>query len=123
PKEPMEICMSLAVQQSGKMSQYLNELELSGFIKRDFTWHIKNGQDSKLSKYRLSDNYLRFYLKYIEKYKTKINRNAFAIKSLSSLTELYTIFGLQFENLILHNRREIHEVLGLRAEDIVVENP
>ena len=101
----------------------LGSLELAGFIKRDYTWHIESGHDSKLSKYRLSDNYLRFYLKYIDKYQTKIARDSFAVKSISSLPELQTIIGLQFENLVLNNRKEIHKMLGLRAEDIVSQNP
>ncbi len=122
-KEPGEICKDLGIEQTGRFGEYLHELELSGFIKRDYTWHLSNGQDSKLSKYRLSDNYVRFYLKYIENYRTKIARDSFAIKSLDSLPELYPIMGLQFENLVLNNRKEIHQALGLRAEDIVSENP
>jgi len=122
-KEPSEICEALKIQQTGRFSEYLEELELAGFITRDYTWHIQTGHDSKLSKYRLSDNYLRFYLKYIDAYRTKIARNSFAIKSISSLPELQTIIGLQFENLVLNNRKEIHDALGLRPEDIVSENP
>ncbi|MFH1832422.1 MAG: ATP-binding protein [bacterium] len=122
-KEALEICDTLNIKQTGRFSEYLAELELAGFIKRDYAWHIESGHDSKLSKYRLSDNYLRFYLKYIDKYQTKIARNSFTIKSISSLPELQTIMGLQFENLVLNNRKEIHKILGLRAEDIVSENP
>lgn len=118
-----EICEAIQVKQTGRMTEYLEELELSGFIKRDYTWHLTTGQDSKLSHYRLSDNYLRFYLKYIEKYKTKIGRNMFDFKSLTSLPEWLTILGLQFENLVLSNRRMIHQILGIQMEDIVSENP
>ena len=79
--------------------------------------------DSKLSKYRLSDNYLRFYLKYIEKNLSKINRNSFRFKSLSSLPEWNTIIGLQFENLVLNNRPLIHQALNLLPTEIISENP
>jgi uncharacterized protein len=123
PKEALEICTLLGVQQTGRMSEYLGELELAGFIKRDYVWNIAQGHDSKISNYRLCDNYLRFYLKYIDHHKTQIARNSFAVKSLSSLPELHTILGLQFENLVLNNRADIHTQLGLRAEDIVSENP
>ena len=122
-KEIKEICVALDVAQTGRMTGYLQELELSGFIKRDYSWNIKTGQDSDLSKYRLSDNYLRFYLKYIEKYKTKIERNNFTFKSLTALPEWFTILGLQFENLVLNNRHIIWQKLGVRSEDIVSENP
>ena len=117
-KERLEICEILKLDPNGRMSEYLSELELAGFISRDHTWSIKTGADSKLSKYRLSDNYLRFYLKYIEKNLSKIYRNSFNLKSLTALPEWNTIMGFQFENLVLNNRE-----LNISAEDIVSENP
>ena len=108
---------AINLEPSGRFSEYLAELELTGFIRRDYTWPIETGQDSaRLSKYRLSDNYVRFYLKYIDKYRSKIARNTFAIKSLSSLPELQTIMGLQFENLVLNSRKEIYQILGIRLK-------
>lgn len=122
-KEANEISKELNVELSGLFSEYLEELTLSGFIKRDYTWHIKTGQDARQSKYRLSDNYLRFYLRYIAKYRTKIDRGGFEIKTINILPEWHTIMGLQFENLVLNNRYCIHQVLGLTAENIVSDNP
>jgi AAA+ ATPase superfamily predicted ATPase len=52
PKEFTEICQSLKMDLSGRILEYLEELELAGFIKRDYTWHLKTGVDAKLSKYR-----------------------------------------------------------------------
>ncbi|EKD74676.1 MAG: hypothetical protein ACD_44C00366G0014 [uncultured bacterium] len=122
-KERNEICEILKIDPSGRISEYLTELELAGFITRDFTWDIKSGVDSKLSKYRLGDNYLRFYLKYIDKNLSKINRNSFRFKSLSSLSEWNTIMALQFENLVLNNRLLIHQSLNIAPNEIVSENP
>lgn len=107
----------------GRISEYMSELTESGFVKRDYTWDPKTGKDSKLSKYRLQDNYLRFYVKYIEKNRSKIERNAFALKSLSLLPEWNSIMGFQFENLILSNRTAIHGILGIKPDEIVSENP
>ncbi len=121
-KERQEIAKIIDLE-GGRTSEYLSELELAGFIKRENTWNIKVGRDSKQSKYRLSDNYLRFYLKYIEKNKSKIDRNLFDLKSLSQLPEWNTIMGLQFENLVLNNRHIIHQALGLDINDIISENP
>lgn len=104
-------------------SDYLWELEEAGFIKRDYTWNIKTGDDNKLSHYRLSDNYVRFYLKYIAKNKNKINRGAFDFKSLMSLPEWNAIMGFSFENLVLNNRPLIFDALNLSSEDIINENP
>ena len=118
-----EICEELKMKPTGKVSDYLKELELAGFIKRDYTWHLVSGLDSKLSKYRLSDNYLRFYTRYIDKYKTKIKRDSFILKSLTVLPGWDVIMALQFENLVLNNREHIYKTLGIEGEDIVSENP
>ena len=122
-KESSEIAKLLNVAQTGRLTEYLEELELAGFVKRDYTWNIHTGSDTKLSKYRLSDNYLRFYLKYIHKYRTKIQRNTFLMKTLTSLPEWSSVLGLQFENLVLSNRKYIYQILNLREEDIISENP
>lgn len=122
-KEPIQLSNEVNVAFTGLFSDYLEELVLSGFIKRDYTWHVKTGLDSKLSKYRLSDNYVRFYLRYVEKYRTKIDRGGFQFKSLMSLPEWNTIMGLQFENLILNNRKQLHHFLNISQEDIISENP
>lgn len=122
-KERNEICKTLNIDPGGRISEYLLELELAGFIKRDHTWNIGSGFDSKLSKYRLSDNYLRFYLKYISKNLSKINRNNYQLKSLVSLPEWNAIMGIQFENLVLNNRVQIHQILRIKPEEIICENP
>lgn len=122
-KEPSLLAKELGTEVTGLFSEYLDELALSGFIKRDYTWNVKTGQDSRLSKYRLSDNYLRFYLRYIEKSLTKIDRGGYQFKSLMSLPEWNTIMGLQFENIILNNRKILHAILGINQEDIISENP
>lgn len=122
-KTEKEICTSIGIDRSGRIPEYLEELEISGFITRDYSWNIKTGADKRLSKYRLSDNYLRFYLKYIEKNMSKINRDIFTLKSLSNLPGFDSIMGLQLENLILNNREFIHKHLGIIPDEIITSNP
>ncbi len=122
-KEAKQISKELQIELTGLLSEYLEELSLAGFIKRDYTWHIKTGHDAKLSKYRLSDNYLRFYLRYIAKYRTKIDRGNFEVKTVTSLPEWHSIMGLQFENLVLNNRVLIRQALGIYPENIISDNP
>ena len=117
------LCQGSDAQYIGRLPEYLSELEEAGFIRRDFTWNLKTGQDSKFSQFRLCDNYLRFYLKYIEPQRSKIRRGTYVMKSLASLNEWPVILGLQFENLVLNNRAFIHQALGVNPGDIVCENP
>jgi hypothetical protein len=55
--------------------------------------------------------------------KDKISRNAFDKASLTLLPGWESIMGLQFENLILNNRAILHEILGIKPEEIVYDNP
>lgn len=123
PLEYAGICQKLEVGKSGLVSEYLEDLILSGFISRDYSWHFRSKAPSVICHYRLRDNYLRFYLKYIEKYLPEIEKNAFRVKSLSSLPAWSTVIGLQFENLVLQNREYIQESLHIRPEDIITDNP
>ena len=95
----------------------------AGFISRDYTWSLKSGRESRTSKFRLRDNYLIFYLKYIDPRLNQINKGRFKDIALSSLSGWDTIIGLQFENLVLDNRSKILKHLHIRVEDIIADNP
>ncbi|MGR3912298.1 MAG: ATP-binding protein [Candidatus Rhabdochlamydia sp.] len=123
PKELVQICKALAKHQGGSYSKHLNELVKAGFVQRDFSWDLKNGKQSKLSRYRLSDNYLRFYLKYIAPNQAKIDRGGFTHVLLANLPGLSGIMGLQFENLVLHNRQILWKLMGIPVEEIVMDGP
>ena len=123
PLEFNQICNAVGYKKSGSVSGYLENLIKSGFITRDYSWCLKSGQPSRLSHFRLSDNYLRFYLKSIKPYKAKVLQNKFKHINITNLPGWNTILGLQFENLILKNREKIWKKLGIRPEDIVADNP
>ncbi|EKE08842.1 MAG: ATPase family protein [uncultured bacterium] len=123
PLEYRDISKKLGVSTSGLLSEYLFDLTKSGFVSRDYTWHLNSGKPSPVSHYRLKDNYLRFYLKYIDPNLSEIEKNSYIIKSMSSLPGWSTILGFQFENLVLNNREFIQKKLNLRPENIVSENP
>lgn len=118
-----EVCKHLGLKKSGDAGEYLEELQKSGFVSRDYTWNIKDGKVSTLSKYRLCDNYARFYLKYISPNKTGIERGKFNTVAIGNLPNWNTITGLQFENLVLNNRQLLWRILGIAPEDIVCDNP
>lgn len=123
PKESAQICKGLGKNQGGVYSKHLDELVKAGFVQRDFAWHLKSGKASKLSRYRLSDNYLRFYLKYIAPNQAKIERGGFSNLMLANLLGWEGVMGLQFENLVTHNRKILWKMMGIPPEEIVMDGP
>jgi len=121
-KETTTLSDELKIPISGVLTEYLQELVLAGFVRREYVWNFKTGNDSKFSKYRLTDNYVRFYLRYIEKNKNKIEKGMSSYKSVVDLPEWRTIMGLQFENLVLNNRHYIFDELRLPANEIINDN-
>lgn len=117
------IAQKINYDSGGSLSSYLDELVQSGYVARDYTWDIKNAKPSSKSRYRLKDNYLRFYLKYIAPKLSQINKQQYLNISLEALPGFESVIGLQIENLILNNRRLVHEKLGIDPNSIVNDNP
>lgn len=118
-----DILVSCGRNKTGDFSEYLFDLVTAGFVTRDFTWHLKEEKISKLSRYRLKDNYVRFYLKYIAPNKTKIEKGLFKKNSISTLPAWESLIALQFENLVLNNELYICQVLQIPLEEIIFFNP
>jgi AAA+ ATPase superfamily predicted ATPase len=123
PAEYEKIIEISGYESSGRLSEYLVDLTKAGFITRDFTWSLKSGKTVRISQFRLSDNYLRFYLKYMEPRLDLIEKGRFENVALSTLSGWDAIMGFQFENLILSNRNSIIQLLNIRFEDILADNP
>ena len=123
PKELAQICKELEKSQGGLYTKHLDELVKAGFVKRDFTWYLKSGKEGKLSRYRLSDNYLRFYLKYVAPNRAKIEKGSIPASMLNNLPGWEGIMGLQFENLVVHNFKSLWKMLNVSAEEVVMDGP
>ena len=82
-------------------------------IGRSVRLNPETGEEARVSRYRLRDNYTRFYLKYIEPRKGMIMRGSYRFASLSSLPDWNAVMGLQFENLIVNNAMELVPYLGM----------
>ncbi len=114
---------TMAYAPSGMLSQHLNALEICGFVSKHPAWSLKTGKPGKLTLYRLADNYLRFYIHYIEPTLAKIEQGAFLEVPLSSLPGWEPMLGFQLENLLLKNRPLLYQALGIHAQDVVMDNP
>ena len=109
--------------QGGTLSPYLEALITSGYVTEHRSWSIKTTKASKKSLFRLSDNYVRFYLKVIEPQLEKIQQNAFENAPLSSISGWSSLVGVQVENLVLNNRSSVLRALGIHPQDVVADNP
>jgi len=113
PANGEEISTRLGVDRNGWLAERLRELSEGGFIDSDPAINPETGKESRISRYRLRDNYTRFYLKYIEPRKALIKRGGYRFRSLSTLPEWNSVMGLQFENLIVNNAMEVAPYLGI----------
>lgn len=113
-----QICSTINLGKGGVISEYLEDLAETGYIVQDYTWNIKSNKESNLCKFRLKDNYLRFYLKYIEPLRTQIEKNRLVISPAWA-----SIMGLQFENLVLNNFHKIYDLIGLSPSEVLYDNP
>ncbi|MDX8430771.1 MAG: hypothetical protein SNF33_03070 [Candidatus Algichlamydia australiensis] len=118
-----EISKGINRHRGRSISEYLNDLVTAGFLTDDFSWSLKTHKMSRLRKYRLSDNYLRFYLKFIEPRKKEIIEGKYEEGSLFAQTQWASIMGLQFENLVIHNRKEILNILEISPSDCLHDGP
>jgi AAA+ ATPase superfamily predicted ATPase len=118
-----QIATRLKRTQGGDTSKQLLDLESSGFIRRDYNYSLEKGSQTEISRYRISDNYLRFYLKYIEPNKAKIKQGLFSFQSLSKLLAWDTILGFQFETLIINRIPDLIKPLGIEHEQILSAGP
>lgn len=116
--DQQEIGKALHMKKGGTIGTYLEDLVITGYVAHEYTWNIETGQSSKFSRYRLKDNYLRFYLKVIEP-----NRHKILQDEMVKPVGWDGIMGLQFENLVLNNRASIKKRLSLTGEDVIFDNP
>ena len=90
----------------------------SGFLARDYSWSLTTGKRLQSSRYRVRDNYLRFYLKYIFPHKEQIEST-----QLQRLPQGWlSIMGIQFENLVINNGPIVCKILGISPEDVIIAN-
>ena len=118
-----EICAAIKVDPNGAISDYLSDLEQSGFLAQDSVFSLATGKQGKLSQYRIRDNYLRFYLKYILPQKKKIQQEVYKFGELDRLPNYDTIMGFQLENLVLNHMPYLLQTLEISPEKVISASP
>lgn len=118
-----EIRQSIGFSHSGTLSQIMDHLIVAGFVVKQSLWSFKTANPLKQSLYRISDPYMRFYLKVIEPHLGAILEGGFEQVPLSTLPGFETHMGLQLEALLLQNRPLLIQKLGISPVDIVRSGP
>ena len=108
---------------SGTFSKLMEHLITADFVKKHTLWSFKTGKALKQSLYRLSDPYMRFYLKMIVPRKNKIDAGGFNDATLSQLPGFDAHIGLQLELLLLQNRSLLLKAMGISDNDVEFDGP
>ena len=122
-KTGTEIAAELGIGKGGRVSAALECLEEAGFVSSDSGRNPETGKPAREVRYRLRDNYSRFYLKYVEPMKKIIDEGAFELVSLNVLNGIDSVLGLAFENLVINNYRELIPLLNLKGALITSAAP
>jgi len=118
-----EVCEKLNLEKSGSISRCLDDLSLAGFVQEDCTWNISTKAESRLKKFRLKDNYLRFYLRYIVPNKDRISKGVFESKTFMHMPGWESVMGLQFENLVVTNLKNLCKILRIDLLEVLNAGP
>ena len=108
-----EIAQMTGKERGGYLSENLTELEKAGFVSRDEGLNPRTGQKAQEVRFRIRDNYCRFYLRYIEPHRTAIEKGLYKAAPLSELPEWESIMGLQFESMVVGRVADFFDRLGL----------
>jgi len=103
PQSTVAIAKKLNVEKGGRVSAAVDRLVEAGIVSPDCGKNPETGALVKERRFRLKDNYSRFYLKYIEPVKTMIDDGRYEFMSLDTLEGWNVVMGLQFENLVVNN--------------------
>lgn len=113
PQTVAEVAEGNGKASCGAFSQTLDDLCRAGYVTRDDGLNPLTGKAIRKARFRISDNYVRFYLRYVEPRREAIARGLFEFSSVEQLPGLQTFFGLQFENLVLNHISDLFPLLGI----------
>lgn len=96
-----EIANALGKKRNGHLADAMEDLSQAGFVACERGLNPKTGELRQEIRYRISDNYVRFYLQTILPRRGMIEDGTYRFESLERLPGWDSILGMQFENLIL----------------------
>ena len=113
PKSGAELSAELGLSNTGHFADHLRSLADGGFIAAGTGLNPETGKSARIDRYRLKDNYTRFYLRCVEPRKNEISVGGYRFASVEQLPGWDAIMGLAFENLIVNNWAELLPRIGV----------
>jgi AAA+ ATPase superfamily predicted ATPase len=110
-----EILKHLKITSSGTLSDILNDLMLCGFIEKYTPYNL--GDESYLSRFCISDNYLQFYYKFIKPIYTNIQKGSYIENPVLAIkSDVYQKWlGYAFERFCRNRHRLIAKIMGFHG--------
>ena len=113
PASVSELAKAMSIEPNGHITNDLNDLTVAGFVAAGAGLNPVTNAKVREVRYRLCDNYTRFYLKFIQPRREAIRQGLYRFADLESLPRWNSILGLQFENLVVNNLASLCRELGL----------
>ena len=123
PLSVAEIARALGRTPNGKLSQTLKDLMYAGFVAKDSGLNPQTREPLRMERYRVSDNYTRFYLRFVEPRHQAIEKGLFMFSTLDQMPGWPTLLGLQFENLVINHVVDLFPYLGLERSLVLSAAP
>jgi len=114
---------AIGTHRCGRMGVYLRDLEVSGFVRKEDGFSVGAERAPRQTTYRLSDCYLRFYLKHIAPRKAQIERGLYSGAALDTIVNWDSILGMQLETLVLNNAVGLCGLLGIVPASVTSIGP
>jgi len=113
PASVSELARAMSIEPNGHISEDLSDLATAGFVSAGAGLNPITGTKVREVRYRLCDNYTRFYLKFIQPRREAIRQGLYRFTDLESLPGWKGILGLQFKNLVVNNLAPLCREIGL----------
>ena len=113
PKSLKELSAATGSYSNGHLSDALDELREAGFIDSDEGLNPCTARSVREVRYRICDNYVRFYLKFIRPRITSIRSGSLGKFDVTALPGWNATLGLQFECLVRNNLPQLLPLIGM----------
>ena len=113
-----ELAQRLGSDPNGHLSADLKELAEAGFVAGAEGLNPESGRAVREVRYRIKDNYTRFYLKYVLPKRAAVESGVFRYVPLDRLPGWDSMMGLQFECLVLNNFAALAKEIGLVGKSV-----